>query len=502
MRNSIWMTMLMLVILASSAWGLSVSLQWDPNTETDLAGYNVYYSSDPSVSANPTSALVGNFTTTTIANLDSSKDWYFAVTAFNTTAVESAYSNIVSVLANCTIIASTGANGTISPIGTRVIAAGGSQTYTFPPDPGYQVSNVIVDNGSVGSPSSYTFPNLSNNHTISVSFSAIPRNIVTTAGANGTVSPLGSIWISNGLSQLVEIKPNSCYKSNVTVDGTSLGSLLSYPFNNVTANHTLSATFSPLTFSINATAGAGGTISLPGYSFAACGSSPTYTFKPNSGYFVSNVLVNGVSVGAPSSYTFPSLNANVTIGVTFSNLGDNYFTWNNSTVSSVWTMDNSGNMLISKDYAHAVGWILKSYVISSDGKGYMLWETPTTACLWTLDSLGNVLTSKNYTRTSTWIPKSYTTSSDGKGYMLWETPTTACLWTLDSLGNVLTSKNYTRTSTWIPKSYTTSSDGKGYMLWDTATSAYLWTMDNTGNMLSSKAYAHGSTPLPQAYTSR
>ena len=86
----------------ASCFATTVTLQWDPNTATDLAGYKVYYQADSSTQpfqgAGATPVLIGKATTTaTISGLVSSHAYYFAVTAYNTSGVESAYSNIVSV---------------------------------------------------------------------------------------------------------------------------------------------------------------------------------------------------------------------------------------------------------------------------------------------------------------------------------------------------------------------------------------------------------------------
>ena len=47
------------------------------------------------------------------------------------------------------------------------------------------------------------------------------------------------------------------------------------------------------------------------------GSSPTFTFTPNSGFAVKDVLVDGLSVGPVTSYTFPPLSASHTLQATF-----------------------------------------------------------------------------------------------------------------------------------------------------------------------------------------
>jgi hypothetical protein len=69
-----------------------------------------------------------------------------------------------------TIIASAGSNGSISPSGVSYVKYGDSLKYTITPDTGYRVDSVLVDNEFVGSMTSYTFTNVTSNHTISASF--------------------------------------------------------------------------------------------------------------------------------------------------------------------------------------------------------------------------------------------------------------------------------------------------------------------------------------------
>jgi len=68
--------------------------------------------------------------------------------------------------------------------------------------------------------------------------------ISSTAGANGSIFPSGSVSLNQGDSQTFTITPNSGYKVNtVLVDGLSVGGVSTYTFNNVSANHTISASF-------------------------------------------------------------------------------------------------------------------------------------------------------------------------------------------------------------------------------------------------------------------
>jgi len=92
---------LLLLGLLCAAGGQSgiATLTWDPNTETDLAGYKVYYGT---ASGTYTQTVdVGKVSTFTIAGLASAK-WFFAVTAYNGGGLESGFSNEVSkTINNC-----------------------------------------------------------------------------------------------------------------------------------------------------------------------------------------------------------------------------------------------------------------------------------------------------------------------------------------------------------------------------------------------------------------
>lgn len=69
-----------------------------------------------------------------------------------------------------TIRASAGANGTISPAGWTSVGEGGEQTFTITPDAGYAVAKVLVDGRSVGAVTSYTFRDVTQDHTIEAVF--------------------------------------------------------------------------------------------------------------------------------------------------------------------------------------------------------------------------------------------------------------------------------------------------------------------------------------------
>ncbi len=223
-----------------------------------------------------------------------------------------------------TITPSAGANGTISPSGAVTVNSGGSQTFSFTPATGYQVSSVVVDGTTVTTASSYTFSNVTGSHTISVTFAPTMNTytITASAGANGTISPSGAVTVNSGGSQTFSFSPATGYKvSSIVVDNATVTTASSYTFSNVTGSHTISVTFAPITYTITASAGANGTISPSGAVTVNSGGSQTFSFTPATGYQVSSVLIDGGSVGALTSYTFSNVTANHTISATFASSG-------------------------------------------------------------------------------------------------------------------------------------------------------------------------------------
>ena len=68
---------------------------------------------------------------------------------------------------------------------------------------------------------------------------------------------------------------------------------------------------------IRATAGAGGSITPSGDVSVRAGANQTFTITPNRGYAVSDVKIDGRSIGAVRSYTFENISASHTIEVQF-----------------------------------------------------------------------------------------------------------------------------------------------------------------------------------------
>ncbi len=151
--------------------------------------------------------------------------------------------------------------------------------------------------------------------------------ISASAGSGGSISPNGNITVPENSNRTFTITAEQGYNiKDVLVDDISVGAVGTYTFNNVNVNHTISASFeidSIENVTITASAGNGGSISPAGQTTIPKESNQTYIITPNSGYLIESVDVNGVSVGAVSSYTFTNVLSDQSISASFKTDGGN-----------------------------------------------------------------------------------------------------------------------------------------------------------------------------------
>ena len=134
----------------------------------------------------------------------------------------------------------------------------------------------------------------------------------------GSISPVDTVAVACGADQAFTITPDTCYAVlDVLVDGVSVGPTTSYTFTAVDTSHTISASFAPTSYAIVASAGPGGSISPVDTVAVACGADQAFTITPDTCYTVLDVLVDGVSVGPTTSYTFTAVDTSHTISASF-----------------------------------------------------------------------------------------------------------------------------------------------------------------------------------------
>ena len=96
----------------------------------------------------------------------------------------------------------------------------------------YKVKDIDLSEGNIGQVEANTVN------------AKITHTITATAGNNGTITPSGEVSVTDGANQSFTITPDSGYQiADVKVDGKSEGAVNTYTFTNVTANHTIEATF-------------------------------------------------------------------------------------------------------------------------------------------------------------------------------------------------------------------------------------------------------------------
>ncbi len=138
------------------------------------------------------------------------------------------------------------------------------------------------------------------------------------SGENGEIVPSGAVSVPAGGSQTFVLTASPGYKvAFVQVDGKSQGAISSFTFTGVSSNHTISAGFSPMTYTITVTSGPDGVVTPSSAVLFQHGDNQTYTIVPNPGYKIDRVVVDQTPQGPIDSYTFTSIRNDHTIVVEF-----------------------------------------------------------------------------------------------------------------------------------------------------------------------------------------
>jgi hypothetical protein len=143
---------------------------------------------------------------------------------------------------------------------------------------------------------------------------------VTLSGVSGALT--GGSWSVDGKIYTVQYAGLD-YSTAYTVTVSGFKDTASNVMND-DASHTFTTVSAPppdigtgVLCTITAAAGTGGSISPSGSVIVAYGGSRTFTITPDEGYEIADVLSDGVSVGAVSTYTFTDVNKAHTITASF-----------------------------------------------------------------------------------------------------------------------------------------------------------------------------------------
>jgi hypothetical protein len=153
-----------------------ITFSWNPVSNATKYQFIIYYS------LGQVALDVVDIGTSLIVTFNTEGTFTWEVRAGDNSANWGAWSNTWNLIVGSTtpvtytITASSGLNGSISPSGSVIVNQGSDKTFTITPDSGYSIDDVLVDGSSVGAVSSYTFTNITQNHTISAAFNANVNN--------------------------------------------------------------------------------------------------------------------------------------------------------------------------------------------------------------------------------------------------------------------------------------------------------------------------------------
>ena len=210
-------------------------------------------------------------------------------------------------------------NGQISPQGNIFVNRGDNLTLTFMPDDDHRLDYILVDDMVVAPKSEFNFSDIQFDHKITAFFISSHIYVEAEAGKRGTVEPSGKIPMISGNDLIIQITPDAGYEvADVQVNGTSVGAVTSHTLKNIRANTHLYARFQPIVAqTITASSGDNGHIFPEGEIKVSDDLAQSFVMIPDETYQVADVIIDNVSMGPMERYTFPSVERNYNIHVSF-----------------------------------------------------------------------------------------------------------------------------------------------------------------------------------------
>ena len=205
------------------------------------------------------------------------------------------------------------------------------------------------------------------------------KTITVIQAAGGTISPAGDasgkVSVKGGADQAFTVTATKGFEiGSLSVDGVSVDAALVagksayvYTFVGLSADHTLTATFTANRFDLSASAGKGGSI-VPAVVQVVKGGSQTFTITPDAGYEIADITVDDVSKGNTSSFILTDIEAPHSIFATFKGI-DCRVTWGDIENGSL-IVTAEPDQTVAKDDKVPYGSVLK--VKTTPGKGYAL----------------------------------------------------------------------------------------------------------------------------------
>lgn len=295
----------------------------------------------------------------------------------------------VHVNAPLTVTPSAGSNGVISPSTVQTINYGSDVAFTATPDAGYSISQWTVDGSVVPSytGTTYTFNDVTTNHSISVSFATSQLTVTSAADGHGSVTP-ASRTVAYGGSAEFSATPDAHYHiEDWLIDDVSQSTnSTSFTSTNVTTDQRVTALFAIDHYTVTSVSGSNGSVS-PLTQIVDYGGSATSTASPNTGYQVLDWAVDGVPQGTTTTtFILSNITEHHTVAVTFTPL-----TYVVTSSSTDITKGNVGPSSRTVDYGASATftavpepnysvnqWLVDGVLVQTGGTSYALTDVTAT----------------------------------------------------------------------------------------------------------------------------
>ena len=293
----------------------------DRDTVLDNAlSYRLLNANNEEVTAATARNTPGTYTVVPTAALKSGWDERYSLNRVNGTLT-------VEDKVEFTVTVTSGGNGTVSASHVKAVADT-EITLTATPDKGYHFKEWQVMSGGVTiKDDKFTMPgtNVEVKAIFEKDAPPVPTEFIVTFDGNGGTPSVGSMTTTN---QKLSSLPSASRSGSYTFDGWYTEKSGGTKITKDTVFHANTTVYAYWTYTgggssgysyytIKAIAGTGGSISPSGSISVREGRDQTFTITPDKGYAVSNVKIDGKSIGAVKSYTFENVRRTHTIEVIF-----------------------------------------------------------------------------------------------------------------------------------------------------------------------------------------
>jgi hypothetical protein len=228
-----------------------------------------------------------------------------------------------------TVTADAGPGGSIEPSGGTAVNYGATPAFMVTPNQGYHIKTMSGTCGGSLNGNTYTTNPVTENCTVHTEFEINEYTISTLGGQGGGIAP-ASAKVNHGETVQLTITHDTGYH---IVSVTGCGGTLNgnaYTTGQITENCTISASFAANTYAVTIVKSGNGNGAIIAQGLAcegnACSGEYAYGTKimfkvqPDAGFRITDVKIDGVSIGAMNAFTFKKLTGNHTVEIIFAPL--------------------------------------------------------------------------------------------------------------------------------------------------------------------------------------